>query len=62
MAAKDPKRELSNLARCAPDATTRGADIQVFINWARDHPTLWSEYRLVGVVVALHQAWPCKVG
>jgi hypothetical protein len=50
-------RLVSSLAIC--DAPTYGAMRQVFINWAEKHPEKWSNPRSIGVVQALHEAWPC---
>jgi len=38
---------------------TYGALIQVFENWARSHPEHWADNDLTGVLIALHDKWPC---
>jgi len=37
-----------------------GAAAQAFTNWAQKHPERWSENRLIGVVLALRETWPCN--
>jgi Rap1a immunity proteins len=47
---------------CPNNSTTYGAAMQVFKNWAERHPEMWSESRGFGVMLALHEAWPCTEG
>src|SRR5262249_32448595 len=42
------------------DNPTYGAILQAFINWAEKNPQEWHQHRLAGVVMAIHQTWPCK--
>jgi Rap1a immunity proteins len=36
-----------------------GAMTQAFINWVQNNPREWTESRLLGVVRALRENWPC---
>lgn len=45
---------------CPKDAVTQGAVTQVFKNWAEKHPEMWSKPRVLGVMTALQEAWPCN--
>jgi hypothetical protein len=54
-------RELQQYATCAGNpAPSYGAQVQVFMNWAQDHPDRWADPDIVGVITALQQAWPCR--
>lgn len=39
---------------------TVGAAVQAFKNWAAKHPERWSDSGQVGVMIAIHETWPCK--
>ena len=33
--------------------------VEAFRKWAVQHPEMWGKEQMVGVVLALQQAWPC---
>jgi hypothetical protein len=35
------------------------AMIQAFLSWAEKHPESWTQRNLLGVALALREAWPC---
>jgi hypothetical protein len=37
-----------------------GAKVQVFKNWAQNHPDRWADQDYVGVITALRQQWRCR--
>lgn len=37
-----------------------GASIQAFRNWADQHPEKWSANMGLGLLLALHEKWPCS--
>lgn len=45
---------------CPKDIVTQGAVIQVFKNWAEKHPEMWGKPSLLGVMMALNEAWQCN--
>jgi hypothetical protein len=38
---------------------TGRAMIQAFLSWAEKHPESWSQRNIMGVALALREAWPC---
>jgi hypothetical protein len=44
---------------CPKASGTYGAAVQVFTNWAQQHPEAWGQTRYLGVAWALKQTWPC---
>jgi hypothetical protein len=44
---------------CPKVRVSYGAAVQVFKNWAQNHPETWSFHRFLGVSWALKEAWPC---
>jgi hypothetical protein len=36
------------------------AMIEAFMTWAEKHPESWSQRTLMGVALALREAWPCS--
>ena len=52
-----------NFALCATDSEggvpTGRAMIQAFVAWAEKHPESWSQRNVMGVALALREAWPC---
>jgi hypothetical protein len=49
---------LSNEALCG--LPTYGAQVQAFVNWAEKHPEEWGTSRVIGVVIAFRESWPCR--
>ena len=50
--------KVKDLRLCDP-GSTRGAQVQVFVNWAEKHPEHWSKLMFAGVVAALSTTWRC---
>jgi len=50
---------ISPLIDCSPGGVTGGATVQIFINWAAQHPEEWSEPKAVGALQAFHEGWSC---
>lgn len=52
-----------NFALCATGSEggvpTGRAMIQAFVAWAEKHPESWSQRNVMGVALALREAWPC---
>lgn len=44
-----------------PDGVSRGAAIQIFVNWAEANPTRWNDPDTVGIIESLQDAFPCKL-
>jgi hypothetical protein len=59
----DNSELLAKFATCPKGSpATYGADVQVFVNWAHNHPERWGDPDLVGVATALRETWPCHGG
>lgn len=48
----------SFFALCA--APSHGAMVQAFMNWAEKNPQEWGTNKTLGVIMALHETWPCE--
>jgi hypothetical protein len=52
-----------NFALCATGSEggvpTGRAMIQAFVSWTEKHPESWSQRNVMGVALALKEAWPC---
>ena len=52
-----------NFALCYAESEggvpTARAMIQAFLTWADKHPESWSQRNIMGVALALREAWPC---
>ena len=53
-----------NFALCATGSEggvpTARAMIEAFLSWAEKHPESWSQRNVMGVALALREAWPCR--
>ena len=56
----DQREALVTFSACHPAGVTFNQMKQVFINWAEKHPGQWQDSHVVGVALALKEAWPCK--
>jgi hypothetical protein len=45
---------------CVPDDVTISQVTTVVVRWMDQHPQRWHENFFVLVLLALHEAWPCK--
>lgn len=55
----DHKRpDLEAFSMCG--SPSYGAMTQTFMNWAEKHPEHWGMVQVGGVVIALHEKWPCQ--
>jgi hypothetical protein len=45
---------------CTNGTISDGAAMQAFKNWAQKHPEMWGMVRIMGVVLAMQEVWPCK--
>ncbi len=48
-----------NWPACSPDGTTGRDIIRVFVAWAHQHPDVWQEHILRGVVASITEAYRC---
>lgn len=54
-----PLKMLALVSICPHLPIKVGATVEVFINWAKQHPKKWSESSQTGVIKALRETWPC---
>ncbi len=45
---------------CPTSFVSNGQIIQVFLNWAKNHPEDWQAPAPIGFIFALQEAWPCR--
>lgn len=51
--------EVREFAICS-GSMSYGAMVQAFRTWAEKNPRAWGEPRIIGVMVALTETWPCR--
>jgi Rap1a immunity proteins len=41
------------------ESPSYGAVVQAYMNWAQNNPKEWSHHRVVGLLAAIVENWPC---
>ena len=54
-----PAKSLLSICGVRPPPSY-GAQVQVFVNWANNHPEKWRHTDLEGVMQAMLEKWPCR--
>jgi hypothetical protein len=50
---------MAPISACGDSFVSNAATVQVFINWAKDHPDRWNQPAGLGVMQAIRDTWPC---